>query len=417
MILTLASAIQNSHLDRGRMTNTTKPNGLVPFPFFNIRNISSPDDSSADRKILTGHALAASFVNLPDNENVREYLVSAEGKLRQTPTQVHRAMRDTLENKPSDFSVLNGGIVIVASRVEIDEKEKIAYLENPSIINGSQTQGEIRAYLQTKKEPYPVHVTFEIIETADQGLVAEVSIARNFQNDVARLSIAGRRKQLDELEAQLDGKKLKKSETDRSDDYVDTEKLLQVITALIPPELWPKANEEGNPNKVYTYSIKSKCLRDYQELYVRAKGDPQRQIAPDAKAQELYSFFLHIAPKAYELYNQWKTHQGFKGTALRSIERDEKGNVVNVPDGIIFPILSALSAFVTKVGGTWKLIVPAVFRDEELIRAAKSAYIEIANSNPWNMGKSKACYSQLFQITSIYRRLQDSTGAPARELF
>jgi hypothetical protein len=30
---------------------------------------------------------------------------------------------------------------------------------------------------------------------------------------------------------------------------------------------------------------------------------------------------------------------------------------------------------------------------------------EIADSNPQSMGKSKACYSQLLQITSLYKRL------------
>lgn len=277
-------------------TATSASKSLFAFPYYSLRNISCPEDQTADRKVYSGHAPAESFLELPTHENVRGYLVEAEGKLRRTPTQVHRQMRDTLQNHPEDFSILNGGIVIVARDVEIDEKTKIAHLKKPSIINGSQTQGELRNYFRdmeaSDEKPFPVHVTFELIVTDDDSLIAEVSISRNFQNDVALLSIIGRREQLDELEKSLQDHdpslKLKKSEAERSEDYQDTEKLLQVITALIPEELWPKSSESGNPNKVYTYSMKAKCLRDYQEIYRKAKDpkDPEHKTAA-----ELYQFF------------------------------------------------------------------------------------------------------------------------------
>lgn len=46
--------------------------------------------------------------------------------------------------------------------------------------------------------------------------------------------------------------------------------------------------------------------------------------------------------------------------------------------------------------------------DEELISVAKQSYIDIAQHNPQSMGKSKACYSSLMHITSIYARLLKS---------
>ena len=49
----------------------------------------------------------------------------------------------------------------------------------------------------------------------------------------------------------------------------------------------------------------------------------------------------------------------------------------------------------------------ASFRDSEIIRAAKSVYQSMANSNPWLMGKNQACYFSLHQITSIYRKLSE----------
>lgn len=46
--------------------------------------------------------------------------------------------------------------------------------------------------------------------------------------------------------------------------------------------------------------------------------------------------------------------------------------------------------------------MPPALMDSDLIEAAKQAYMEIAGHNPQTMGKSKACYSTLLQITSIY---------------
>ena len=102
------------------------------------------------------------------------------------------------------------------------------------------------------------------------------------------------------------------------------------MTALAPKELWLKASDEGNPNKVYTYSYKEKCLKEFQDVFKRAKNpsDPDH-----VRSRELYQFYLDIAPQALELYDRWKTHQGFQGTAIRAIERDGR-KIKGVPDGI-----------------------------------------------------------------------------------
>lgn len=382
---------------------------LVKLPFHSVRHISSPEDIDNDRKIYVGYTTVSEIVDLPTDANVRDYLVDAEGKQRRRPSQVHKAIQDTLENRPENFSVLNSGVVLVARNCEIDEKEKVLILREPSIINGSQTQGVIRDYYHSLEMPgdngrlFQTHIKFEVIVTSDEDLIAEISIARNFQNDVMTISIAGRRGQLDELEkamqAKMPGTKLQKSETKLSDDYVKTERLLQVITALIPEELWPAKNKEFN--KVYAYSMKAKCLKEFQALYERAKNnqDPEHQAAV-----ELYQFYLDICAQAFELHDKWKTHQGFAGTGIHSIEREGR-QIVEVPDGIIFPILAALSAFAKKTKTGWRIEPPALFSDEELIRAAKSVYKDIANRSPWIMGKSKSCYAALYQITSIFKRL------------
>lgn len=174
------------------------------------------------------------------------------------------------------------------------------------------------------------------------------------------------------------------------------------MTALIPHELWPKTGEEGNPNKTYTYSAKTKSLRDFQNVFEKAKdpSDPEH-----AKYRDLYQFYLDIAPQAHELHEKWKRYSGFIGQRVRAIKRDDRGNILDVPDGIVFPIIAALSAFVEKTSEGWRIVEPESFSDDELISAAVTSYQEIADSDPQKMGKSKACYSQLYQLTSLDKRL------------
>lgn len=134
--------------------------------------------------------------------------------------------RKTLLEYPENFSVLNGGVVIVARHYQVDESKKVLLLSEPSIINGAQTQGVIRdtfAELSRAGDELPeVNVTFELIVADDDEIIAETSIARNYQNDVKLVSIVGRLGQLDELEAALRKThpelNLRKSETDLSDD-------------------------------------------------------------------------------------------------------------------------------------------------------------------------------------------------------
>jgi hypothetical protein len=191
--------------------------------------------------------------------------------------------------------------------------------------------------------------------------------------------------------------RLQKSESQRpseSNDLLHTEKLLQVVAALLPPELWWKQSEYS---KSYTYSAKATCLKDFRHIHDEAKEGSDSFI-------EVYKFYLDIAPHAWELYQKWKEHQGFQGTRLRSIDRNGK-EIVEVPDGIVFPILAALAQFATKTKKGWGIQPPKELDDKELIAAAKRAYMEIAGSKPELMGKSRACYSALEQITSIYKRL------------
>ncbi|VTR96696.1 AIPR protein OS=Rhizobium sp. CF122 GN=PMI09_00693 PE=4 SV=1: AIPR [Tuwongella immobilis] len=378
------------------MSKSTLQTPTYPFAFFNCRNISCPEDQASKRKVIVGYAPSTSFFELDDNENVREYLVDAVGKLKQRPTLVHLSIRNTLAERPEDFSVLNNGICITAHKCQIDEAKRLLILTKPSIINGSQTQGELKRFYAANPNALPVSVKFEIIVTDDTGIIAEVAIARNFQNDVRAISIAGRRGKFDQLEEALQtgnpNLKLRRTETDLSDEYLDTEKLLQVLFALVPDELAIGACS-GLKNKTFAYSQKAKCLKLFEQM----------QKCDSIEQRDVYQFFLDVAYSAWTLYEKWQTHQGFQGTGLRSIVRGENREISHVPDGIIFPIIAAHSAF-CKRDEVWKLEVPDSF-DASLIQAAVDDYKDVADHNPQTMGKKQACYRRLLDLSRLYARL------------
>lgn len=374
------------------------------FPYTVACEISSPEDLANDRRVITGYAPASSFLELDDNENVREYILEAYGKQRIKPTLVHQKIRSTLLNETDKFSILNSGITIVARSSRYGREKDALHLEQASIINGSQTRGELRRYVEAARNSGEALVVpsvfFQIIVTQDEDLVAEISIARNFQNDVKPISIVGRLGHLDELQASLmrydSSWKLRMSETDlASGGYVDTEKLIQIMFALMPADLAAQYMD----NKPNAYSQKTRCLKMFQVIYENRKADEHK---------EAYKYFLDIAPKAWELYLEWKSHAAFKASGIHAIER-EGMTIVDIPDGIVFPVIASFSVFVklgTREGKeVYKLTIPSKLEVKELVATVKQVYQEIARRSPQAMGKSKACYSSLLRVTSIYARL------------
>src|SRR5690606_13447094 len=84
----------------------------------------------------------------------------------------------------------------------------------------------------------------------------------------------------------------------------------------------------------------------------------------------------------------------------RPVRRDKTTRKVNwVAPGILFPIMSALSAFVKEKDGRWVLDKPSLFKEEELIRRAVQQFrSDTVNREVALMGRSEQAYDAL----SIY---------------
>lgn len=373
------------------------------FRYETCRNISTNLDKGSGRRIFCGYAPVTSFVNIPDDANVREYLPTAEGKQRHVKTAVHHAIYETLAERPDAFPVMNGGITIVAHRAEVRDavQERWIEIDTPNIVNGSQTQGEIKEFLKKQEGeeqhegdsvPYCFFQLLVLDSDKSQGIIADIAIARNTQNKVHPISIAGRQGELEELRDVFRkgfGKELRKSESDFGD-FVDTEKLVQVILALMPDKL---SDHKGA--KTYTYSAKAKCFKKFRSYYDGRQG----------QHRERYQFFLDHAVLAWELYTNWKC-MDLKGTGLHTGKGKAyyvgSDNTSQVADGLVFPTIAALSGFFRKSGDKWEYEVPSTFSDREfLVKDVKPAYVAGATSDPQKMGKSAACYERLARSVEL----------------
>jgi fructose-specific phosphotransferase system component IIB len=395
---------------------------LLEFPFHNIRNITSPEDAAAGRKVYAGTCPATSVLDLPNHENVRDYIPSAPGRKRRALTAVHRAMFDTLEHDASSFAVKNGGIVIIAKDVEVDESKRKAKLLAPSLINGAQTQGVLQDFFSAEgrdEERPHVSVKFEIIVAEDEELIGEISIARNSQNNVDPLSIAGKKGVLDDLAASMAAANpawtIRTKETEGGDGFVDTPKLLQVTMALIPPEMWIVERDRENPNKVFTYSMRAKCLKDFQRLFNEAH-DPESKNHESSKA--VYDFIVEMAPRAWVIYRKWKAHQGFIGTFIQQGVTREGNKVTDVADGFVFPILAALSVFVEKTTSGWALVPPPLWDEKDGIFLPLRDVVRSASvkGNPWNLGKHRDSWTLLFNQTRNHKLMAEKFAKATADL-
>lgn len=378
------------------------------FPYYTLRSVNSPEDTEAGRRRYCGVAPADSFFQIDTDENVRSYLGRDEEGSRRKSTKVNIAIRETLNKAPEEFPLLNAGIVIVARDVKVDDNTKPprVTLYSPSIINGAQTQGVLKDFFAnpTDDTRYP-SVNFELIVTDDDELIGDISIARNYQNDVSDLSIYGRQGRFEALAVAMRESdptiKLRTRETDFSDEYLDTEKLVQVVTAIAPTHVPVPSTEKRTTKtaetiyRVYAYRHRARCLTDFAIV-----------MDQPVKWAMAHQFFLDVAVDVWKLYLKLKSEQTFSRLVC------VKGNTIagkkivdsdGVPDGIVFPMLSALSRFMHEEDGRWRLAIPPKFPWPTFFQATMLQETSSAAShNPNTMGKKADCYIALHGTIDMY---------------
>lgn len=376
-----------------------------------LHNVTSNSDSKAGRIRYCGVAKSIEFFELPDDLNVREYLQKeVNGKAIKKRTDVNEAIRNTLDNERDSFPLLSGGITIIAKEACLNDENSVVELAEASIINGSQTRGVLKSYFEENPEDTeypPVH--FELIICDDDSLAAEITIARNFQNRVIPVSTYGAKGLFNDLESAMqeyDPKiKLRKSETDPSGDgYVDTEKLVQIITVVVPEGVTMPRDAPGG-TRAYAFSQRSLCLKDYSVVFDKTKPAEYEKYA------EARQLFKSIAYSAWTIYNNLRVNSAFlvykekkveKHARRSPVKKDATGKkVVDVSMGVLFPVMAALGRFIYKTkSGKWVFEIPSDYDIEDLITQSAMVFSQI--QDPAKMGKDAKSYIALRPLVDQY---------------
>lgn len=365
-----------------------------------IRNTTSPDEVLTGVKSFVVNLPAFEILKLDTKENLRSYIAEYNPKKR---NRVHDAIRNTIETEPQRFITRNSGFVIGAADIDVDDNKKIVRLTDPSILNGAQSQGEVRRWVQEtygdealngSEEP-PFFVRAEIIVDSDSKEVVETAIARNTATPVKSISQAGARGHLEELEASIRKRhpniRIRKSETD--EDVYDTRKILQYTRLLMPISV---SKNDSAAEKLRAYKNPEQCLTDFSDWY--------ENRTKDQVARAKYEFTVQIAPYAIEEYEYWERHEGWNGHHVweetkkggRACRRDKKtGKVIWVSPGLIFPVLGAMSEFVEEISpNKWMISKPSLFKPTEMIARAVAQFRSV-DSDPMQMGRSAGAYDAL----------------------
>ena len=376
-----------------------------------VRNLTSPEELANGAKSYFANVPINEILKLDTQHNLRSYIPEHSERKR---TQAHKSIQSTLQNNSDRFIQRSRGLTVSATSISIDEKMKFLRVIHGSIIDGAQTRGEIEKYVNFLKNEEDVnpsfHVRVEFVVDPDADAIVETAIARNTSTDVKKISIAGKKNMFEDLDESFRKTfphlRLSKSETDVGDEFVDTLKILQVLLVLMPRELMadsgPKTKSstwEGN--KLKAYKNRASCLTAFEADFINDYVGIDNQ-----QAKNRYKYYINMVGTAYEEYLKWRHHEGWDGKRMyertKAIKRDRSGKVppITVADGIIFPILAAMSYFVEqskKPGRSWKLNVPDAFDEHIMITIALSVFHN-RQSKPSVMGSSAEVYNTLSAV-------------------
>ena len=102
----------------------------------------------------------------------------------------------------------------------------------------------------------------------EAAFVVDAAIARNTSTNIQRVSMAGKKRYFDELDASFRKTfpklRLAKSETDTGDEFVDTLRLLQVLWAVLPEKLLPSTTRSTADARLKSYKNRAFCLLDFE---------------------------------------------------------------------------------------------------------------------------------------------------------
>jgi hypothetical protein len=389
---------------------TDASGATVRLSYLKIRDVTTKDEEENGASTYIAVLPAAEMLKVGTDGNLRSYIPEHEGKKRNL---VHKAIAKTIRESADRFSQMNSGFLIGASKITVDDNKRTVTLRHASVNNGAQSQGELRRYFErcaeTGEEPNEFSVRCELSIEPDASTRTNIAVARNTATKIEGISIAGKHGYFEDLDVAFQkvhpDLELARSETNVEEKYVDTRLLLQVLWALMPEDLAP-SHRQSMEARMRAYKNAAYCLQDFMAIADTRKTDK------DSAAR--YAYFVDMAGYAWSEYVRWKTHKAWNDKwlleRLRQAVRGDDGIIKEISDGIVFPILSALSRFVKQnKAGHWRISYPKVFTDEDMLIAARRQ-LSSCGGRPMLMGRSGQAYEALMTLTEMAVRYSEKAA-------
>lgn len=351
-----------------------------------LRNVSTSSQKNSNINVFVGIINSDQLLEIPDDENVRRFI----GPNDRLSGNVQKEIFESLESKRDSFSLLNGGITMVARSLKTHPDKNRLMLIQPSIINGSQTRGVAKIYHQNPENPV-VPIKVEIIVTTDDDLIAEVSISRNYQTKVKDISIFGRRNAFVPLNNFLDSKNLpfRLVEDESERDGIQPSLALQLAFLLMPQDYWNDFLPGIQYKKSNLYSSSNKWIKLYAEniFDLASKNNGTNECE---KAKRALQFVQSAIAFGLPLYNKLQEQEIWQGIRVQNgFTRDSDGNITKVSNGWVFPLVSIHSRFMSLVDNVWKFNVDDNFNYSKATQYIKQFYDGDVNQ----LGKNSTLYS------------------------
>lgn len=332
-------------------------------------------------------------------------------------TKVAKKIQDSLlDGEFNDFYLLNRGILISASGIEFNQKNRevsISFDDNKvhGIVDGGHTYKAIIENREFAEEQQFVKI--EVL-VGIENIFERLAGARNTSVQVKDKSLAELENKFnmikDGLTNEIFANNIAYKENEDLDIMID-----DIISIL---NMFDIDRYNGTSNPVCSYSSKGKCIKNYLEHYEEFTESPSnpynkmKTIMP-----EIFSLFTTLEYKIGEYYSESITDSNgkygrTKGVEISTTKKKYKGMISNEnikyksPKSFLYPILSAFRALVHEESGYYKFLIdPEEVLDSigpELVRLTVERCRSLGN-NPNAVGKDSNHWSQLFDKVDLYR--------------
>ena len=329
--------------------------------------------------------------------------VSEEGKRIKSRNAIHKSIYRSFEENPQRFIQRSSGFTVVCDELKQTNKEEYGIntitLTNASLINGGQTQGEIRRYFEENDGAFVENVNdntnikIEVFVEKDQHEVHEICVARNSSTNVSDLSKLGNQGYFREMNERMisalgEDSVLQLSETDGG---VPTQTLLQILRAMTPKSL---KEDTWSKDMVVAYSGKGRCLTDYGKRY---ESQIESRKDNSTFSDDVLDFYIDFCSIAWTLYAKWIEDKDWipywkKGEGAKKIGKyNEQDGSFELTWAIACPLLFGLQEFICETPEGWTYDEPQGFDKKKYMDTIMSEFKD-HKYVPQEFAKDKSTY-------------------------